>query len=60
MDYVAPVEKEEARQEGTVSVHLYWMYLKRGVGIAGIIVFVLLNLLAQSSYIISDWWLAYW
>lgn len=60
VDYVPPVEKEEARKVGTVSLSLYWKYLRRGIGIFGLIVFILLNLLAQATYIMSDWWLAHW
>ena len=59
-DYVAPVQEEEKRAAGTISVKYYLKYFYSGGGVFGLIVLVLANILAQLAFIMSDWWLAYW
>jgi len=59
-EYVAPVQEEEKRQEGTVGLKVYLQYFWMGGGCIGIFCIILLNLLAQGAYICSDWWLSYW
>ncbi|XP_048247853.1 ATP-binding cassette sub-family C member 4-like isoform X3 [Haliotis rufescens] len=54
------VQEEEQRQEGTVGFGVYVKYFKAGTGIFMFILLVLLNLLAQTAYIMSDWWLSRW
>ncbi|KAK2888852.1 hypothetical protein Q8A67_014227 [Cirrhinus molitorella] len=51
---------EETRLEGTIGLHMYWKYFKAGANVLMLIVLVLLNLLAQTFYILHDWWLSYW
>ncbi|XP_035600972.2 ATP-binding cassette sub-family C member 4-like [Oncorhynchus keta] len=51
---------EESRSEGTIGVGLYVKYLKAGANILVLIGVVLLQFLAQTAYILQDWWLAYW
>ncbi|XP_072539980.1 ATP-binding cassette sub-family C member 4 isoform X3 [Salminus brasiliensis] len=51
---------EESRSEGTIGFHLYLKYFTAGVSFLVLLGLILLNLLAQTSYILQDWWLAYW
>ncbi|XP_037392398.1 multidrug resistance-associated protein 4 isoform X2 [Pygocentrus nattereri] len=51
---------EESRSEGNIGVRIYLKYLTAGANILVLVGFILLNLLAQASYILQDWWLAYW
>ncbi|KAL1021945.1 hypothetical protein UPYG_G00020230 [Umbra pygmaea] len=51
---------EENRSEGTIRASLYVKYLKAGANILMLTVVILLQFLAQASYILQDWWLAYW
>ncbi|XP_072240755.1 ATP-binding cassette sub-family C member 4-like [Leuresthes tenuis] len=60
-----PAEKvqtvpEESRAEGTIGVSLYVKYLKAGASVLFLLFVILVNILAQVSYIMVDWWLAYW
>ncbi|XP_073707299.1 ATP-binding cassette sub-family C member 4 [Garra rufa] len=51
---------EETRLEGTIGFRMYWKYFKAGANVLMLIFLVLLNLLAQTFYILQDWWLSYW
>ncbi|XP_066522703.1 multidrug resistance-associated protein 4 isoform X2 [Hoplias malabaricus] len=51
---------EESRSEGTIGIRLYLKYFTAGVNVLILISLVLLNLLAQVSYILQDWWIAFW
>ncbi|XP_052414905.1 ATP-binding cassette sub-family C member 4 [Carassius gibelio] len=51
---------EETRIEGTIGFHVYWKYFRAGANALMLILLVLLNLLAQTFYILHDWWLSYW
>ncbi|XP_039997776.1 multidrug resistance-associated protein 4 [Xiphias gladius] len=51
---------EESRAQGTIGVGLYVKYLRAGASILTLLAIILVNFLAQSSYIMQDWWLAYW
>ncbi|XP_016365866.1 multidrug resistance-associated protein 4-like [Sinocyclocheilus rhinocerous] len=51
---------EETRTEGTIGLHMYWKYFRAGANVLMLILLVLLNLLAQTFYILHDWWLSYW
>lgn len=55
-----PNMSSESRSEGTIGVRMYLKYLTAGVNMFMLLIIVLLNLLAQTSYILQDWWLAYW
>lgn len=59
---VAPVlhMAEESRSEGTIGLRLYLKYFRAGANIVVLLSLVLLNLLAHTTYILQDWWLAYW
>uniref|UniRef100_A0A671PYG4 Multidrug resistance-associated protein 4 n=1 Tax=Sinocyclocheilus anshuiensis TaxID=1608454 RepID=A0A671PYG4_9TELE len=50
---------EETRTEGTIGLRMYWKYFRAGANVIMLILFVLLNLLAQAFYILHDWWLSY-
>uniref|UniRef100_A0A3B3HI51 Cystic fibrosis transmembrane conductance regulator n=1 Tax=Oryzias latipes TaxID=8090 RepID=A0A3B3HI51_ORYLA len=51
---------EESRGQGTIGIKLYLKYLRAGANVAVLLFVILLNILAQVSYIMQDWWLAYW
>ncbi|XP_034145727.1 multidrug resistance-associated protein 4 [Esox lucius] len=51
---------EESRSEGNIGFSIYLKYLRAGAGILMLIVVILLQFLAQTSYILQDWWLANW
>ncbi|KAL2081656.1 hypothetical protein ACEWY4_023509 [Coilia grayii] len=52
--------KEESRSEGTVAISLYVKYYRAGANMFVLLVLVLLNLLAHITYVLQDWWLAFW
>uniref|UniRef100_A0A4W6BU78 Multidrug resistance-associated protein 4 n=1 Tax=Lates calcarifer TaxID=8187 RepID=A0A4W6BU78_LATCA len=51
---------EESRAEGTIGVSLYVKFLRAGASIftLKLIIFRIISL--STSYIMQDWWLAYW
>ncbi|KAJ8350063.1 hypothetical protein SKAU_G00251930, partial [Synaphobranchus kaupii] len=51
---------EETRSEGTIGLSLYVKFLRAGASTLMLLVVIALNLFAQVSYILQDWWLAYW
>lgn len=51
---------EESRAQGTIGLKMYLKYLRAGANIFVLVLAVLINLLAQVSYVMNDWWLAYW
>ncbi|TKY52529.1 ABC transporter C family member 4 [Spatholobus suberectus] len=51
--------KEEERETGKVSLHVYKLYCTEAFGWWGIIGIVLLSVLWQASMMASDYWLAY-
>ncbi|XP_060724517.1 multidrug resistance-associated protein 4 isoform X3 [Tachysurus vachellii] len=55
-----PTMSDESRSEGNIGIRMYLKYLTAGVNILMLLIIVLLNLLAQTSYILQDWWLAFW
>uniref|UniRef100_A0A6Q2XJP2 ATP-binding cassette, sub-family C (CFTR/MRP), member 4 n=1 Tax=Esox lucius TaxID=8010 RepID=A0A6Q2XJP2_ESOLU len=55
-----PALPEESRSEGNIGFSIYLKYLRAGAGILMLIVVILLQFLAQTSYILQDWWLANW
>ena len=59
-EFVAPVQAEEQRDVGNISYKYYFKYLWAGGGFFGLFFFIVFNILAQATYIISDWWLSYW
>ena len=59
-DFEPQQQKEEGRAAGTVSMSVYVKFFHAGGGVIGIILLVLTNLLAQGTFILSDWWLSYW
>ncbi|KAK2183850.1 hypothetical protein NP493_294g01035 [Ridgeia piscesae] len=60
LDQVAPLQEEEGVVTGTVPAKVYLKYFQSGTGVAGVIFFVLVNIVAQTSYVFSDWWLSIW
>ncbi|XP_071783118.2 ATP-binding cassette sub-family C member 4-like isoform X1 [Centroberyx gerrardi] len=56
---VQPME-EESRSEGTIGLRLYVKYFRAGANFLVLLILILLNILAHISYIVQDWWLAYW
>ncbi|KAK1170047.1 multidrug resistance-associated protein 4-like [Acipenser oxyrinchus oxyrinchus] len=57
---VTTVLSEESRSEGSIGVRLYWKYFIAGANCAVLLLLFLLNLSAQTAYILQDWWLSYW
>ncbi|XP_033865353.2 ATP-binding cassette sub-family C member 4-like isoform X2 [Acipenser ruthenus] len=57
---VTTVLSEESRSEGSIGVRLYWKYFIAGANCAVLVLLFLLSLLAQTAYILQDWWLSYW
>ncbi|XP_053167888.1 ATP-binding cassette sub-family C member 4 isoform X2 [Hemicordylus capensis] len=51
---------EESRSEGKINFHIYMKYFAAGANYCLIFIIVLLNILAQVSYVLQDWWLSYW
>ncbi|CAL8307591.1 unnamed protein product [Merluccius merluccius] len=51
---------EESRTEGNIGAGLYFKYLRAGANVMVLLVLILVNLFAQGTYIIQDWWLSYW
>ncbi|XP_035250475.1 multidrug resistance-associated protein 4 [Anguilla anguilla] len=51
---------EETRSEGKIRLSLYLKFLRAGANTLFLLLLVVLNLFAQVSYILQDWWLAYW
>ncbi|XP_053354043.1 multidrug resistance-associated protein 4 isoform X1 [Clarias gariepinus] len=51
---------DESRSEGNIGFRMYLKYLTAGVNTFMLLILVVLNLLAQTSYILQDWWLANW
>ena len=52
--------EEEERQTGTVGLRVYVEYFKAGAGIFKFLLLVVFNIVAQVTYIMSDWWLSRW
>ncbi|XP_046887532.1 ATP-binding cassette sub-family C member 4-like [Hypomesus transpacificus] len=51
---------EESSSEGTISIGLYMKYLRAGASVMLLVVLLIVNILVQATYILQDWWLAYW
>ncbi|XP_078259159.1 ATP-binding cassette sub-family C member 4 [Rhinoraja longicauda] len=51
---------EESRSEGSIGFKIYKKYFQAGANSCIIFIAIALNLLAQVSYILQDWWLSYW
>ncbi|XP_067890479.1 multidrug resistance-associated protein 4 isoform X2 [Heterodontus francisci] len=51
---------EESRSEGSVGFKIYKKYFLAGASGFMVLVVIILNLLAQVSYVLQDWWLSYW
>ncbi|XP_076435453.1 ATP-binding cassette sub-family C member 4-like isoform X2 [Babylonia areolata] len=52
--------EEEERQKGTVGIRVYVEYFKNGAGCFKFFLLIFFNLVAQGTYIMSDWWLSIW
>ncbi|KAM3608366.1 uncharacterized protein V6R79_023940 [Siganus canaliculatus] len=57
---VAQPEEEESRSEGNVGLRIYVKYFRAGANFLVLLVLVLLNILAQITFVLQDWWLACW
>ncbi|XP_038615214.1 multidrug resistance-associated protein 4 isoform X2 [Tachyglossus aculeatus] len=51
---------EESRSEGKIGFKAYRKYFEAGASYFVIFVLIVLNVLAQVTYILQDWWLSYW
>ncbi|XP_061082797.1 multidrug resistance-associated protein 4 [Conger conger] len=51
---------EETRSEGKIGLSLYWKFFRAGANTVMLLLLIALNIFAQVSYILQDWWLAYW
>ncbi|XP_046310887.1 ATP-binding cassette sub-family C member 4 isoform X3 [Marmota monax] len=54
------VQPEESRSEGKIGFKAYKNYFTAGASWFIIIFLILLNMAAQVSYVLQDWWLSYW
>ncbi|XP_055086826.1 ATP-binding cassette sub-family C member 4-like isoform X2 [Periophthalmus magnuspinnatus] len=52
--------QEEVRSEGDVGLCLYVKYFKAGANYMILLLLILLNALAQTTFVLQDWWLACW
>ena len=46
-------EEEEDRGSGSVTYKLYWRYIRAGMPIIGILLWVILLLIGQGEYVVS-------
>ncbi|XP_033100013.1 multidrug resistance-associated protein 4-like [Anneissia japonica] len=60
IDSAAENEGKESKAIGTVSFRVYRRYIGAGGGICFLLLYVLANILVQTLYNASDWWLSYW
>ncbi|XP_072332338.1 ATP-binding cassette sub-family C member 4 isoform X2 [Scyliorhinus torazame] len=51
---------EESRSEGSIGFKVYKKYFLAGANGLMVVIVIILNLLAQVSYVLQDWWLSYW
>ncbi|XP_038673881.1 multidrug resistance-associated protein 4 [Scyliorhinus canicula] len=51
---------EESRSEGSIGFKVYKKYFLAGANGFMVVIVIILNLLAQVSYVLQDWWLSYW
>ncbi|XP_029980719.1 multidrug resistance-associated protein 4-like isoform X2 [Sphaeramia orbicularis] len=51
---------EENRSEGNISLRMYVKYFRAGANFLVLFILILLNALAHITFILQDWWLAYW
>uniref|UniRef100_UPI00398F2F2F ATP-binding cassette sub-family C member 4 n=1 Tax=Pristiophorus japonicus TaxID=55135 RepID=UPI00398F2F2F len=51
---------EESRSEGSIGFNVYKKYFLAGANGFVVLLVIILNLLAQVSYVLQDWWLSYW
>ncbi|XP_038157102.1 multidrug resistance-associated protein 4-like isoform X2 [Cyprinodon tularosa] len=54
-----PIE-EESRLEGKVGLSMYVKYFLAGANLLVLLFLILLNGLAQITFVLQDWWLAHW
>ncbi|XP_008297174.1 multidrug resistance-associated protein 4-like [Stegastes partitus] len=52
--------EEENRAQGNVSCHIYLQYFTASCSLLVLILIVLLSVVAETAYILQDWWLVYW
>lgn len=57
---VQVTQSEESRSEGKVGFKAYKNYFTAGASWFIIIFLILLNMAAQVTYVLQDWWLSYW
>ncbi|XP_007666157.2 multidrug resistance-associated protein 4 isoform X2 [Ornithorhynchus anatinus] len=51
---------EESLSEGKIGFKAYRKYFEAGASYFVIFVLIVLNVLAQVTYVLQDWWLSYW
>ncbi|KAM6446472.1 ATP-binding cassette sub-family C member 4 isoform 1-T1 [Liasis olivaceus] len=51
---------EESRSEGKIGFTIYKKYFSAGTNYFVIFILLVLNVLAQVTYVLQDWWLSYW
>ncbi|KAF6083621.1 ATP binding cassette subfamily C member 4 [Phyllostomus discolor] len=51
---------EESRSEGKIGLKAYRNYFTAGANWFILIILVLMNIAAQATYVLQDWWLSYW
>ncbi|XP_071953210.1 ATP-binding cassette sub-family C member 4-like [Antedon mediterranea] len=53
-------DEEEFKATGNISYTAYGQYFRAGGGASFIAFYILINLIVQALFNVSDWWLAYW
>uniref|UniRef100_A0A3P9HVL2 Multidrug resistance-associated protein 4 n=1 Tax=Oryzias latipes TaxID=8090 RepID=A0A3P9HVL2_ORYLA len=53
-------KEEENRMEGNVGLSMYVKYFMAGAHFSILLVLILLNLLAHVTFVLQDYWLAFW
>ncbi|XP_013924730.1 PREDICTED: multidrug resistance-associated protein 4 [Thamnophis sirtalis] len=51
---------EESRSEGKIGLTIYKKYFSAGANYFVTFILLVLNILAQVTYVLQDWWLSYW
>ncbi|XP_064615565.1 LOW QUALITY PROTEIN: ATP-binding cassette sub-family C member 4-like [Liolophura sinensis] len=54
------LQEEEERREGTIGMGVYKHYFMAGANIIMLIILALINIIAQTAFVMSDWFLSYW
>ncbi|XP_074550610.1 ATP-binding cassette sub-family C member 4-like [Halichoeres trimaculatus] len=60
LEVVVQHAEEEGRSEGNIDLRMYVKLFRAGANFLVLLVLILLNALAQITFVLQDWWLACW